>query len=238
MDREKDIRLLTSKGVDRAQAELIVRVKAGGVDGSRAADSLFNSQNLRLWPVLWPTLRNDADAEECLQRTMIEIVRGLHSFRGDSKFSSWCFTIARRTAIGLIRERDRDRQVFARTRQNVGSDDLGDIKEAGEITRDPDPSIDPEANARKTEFEKLLEECQERICRNPNTGQPDPLLQGLTEQWKRAFVVGAKTTAQDVADACCSDKDRAARARYALRNCLENKGVTRENLSGSTRKKR
>jgi RNA polymerase sigma factor (sigma-70 family) len=235
VDGEERIQLLTSKGyVDYEQAVLIARVIAGGDDGSRAADLLFRPNHRMLWRFLRAMLRNDDDVDDCLQETEIRVLRKLAGFRGDGTFITWCHGFAKKVAFEFFRKSKRDRQVTGSLGKNDGSDDRDDLVEAGEIKPDPDPSVDPEANARLTQFMNLLKDCQERISRDPDTGQPDPLRQCLTGQWIVAFDTGAKTTGQDVADACGSDVNRAFRALYDLQDCLKSKGVTRESLFGAT----
>ena len=247
MDREERIRLLTSSGrVNHNQAELIVRVIAGGADGDRAARDLFDDsffRRLRAQAIY--RLRNDDDADDCVGKTMLEVSRSLSGFKGQSALYSWVHTIAARAAVRIIEERMviREHEVVIVSATKDG--DPGDVFEPGDIEPDPDLSVDPEANARWTQYRTLLKDCQERISRDPDTGQPDPFRQCVTEQWKRAFEMGAKTTAQDVADACGSVTgafgkiiDKAYRVRKELQHCLESRGVTRESLSGFTREKR
>ena len=50
-------------------------------------------------------LRDDSDAEEVLQTALYKGWRGLKRFRGDSKLSSWLYSITRNEALMALRKR-------------------------------------------------------------------------------------------------------------------------------------
>lgn len=47
---------------------------------------------------------NEADAEDIAQESFVKAYRQLHTFEGKSKFSTWLYTIAYRTALAQIQE--------------------------------------------------------------------------------------------------------------------------------------
>lgn len=47
------------------------------------------------------------DAADATQETFIQVLRSIGSFRREAKFSTWVFTIARRKALDLLRQRKR-----------------------------------------------------------------------------------------------------------------------------------
>lgn len=53
---------------------------------------------------------NREDAEEISQDVFVKAYRSLADFRGDSKFSTWLFTIARTTCISFLRKKKLDTQ--------------------------------------------------------------------------------------------------------------------------------
>jgi RNA polymerase sigma factor (sigma-70 family) len=53
---------------------------------------------------------NREDAEEIAQDVFVKAYRSLAGFRGESKFSTWLFTIARTTGISFLRRRKPDLQ--------------------------------------------------------------------------------------------------------------------------------
>jgi len=52
-------------------------------------------------------LRNREDAEEVAQDTFIKAYKGLHSFQGDSKFSTWLYKIAYRASLDHLKKNNR-----------------------------------------------------------------------------------------------------------------------------------
>ena len=53
---------------------------------------------------------NREDAEEIAQDTFVKAYRSLADFRGDSKFSTWLFTITRTTCLSFLRKKKLDTQ--------------------------------------------------------------------------------------------------------------------------------
>jgi RNA polymerase sigma factor (sigma-70 family) len=53
---------------------------------------------------------NREDAEEIAQDVFVKAYRSLADFRGDSKFSTWLFTIARTTCLSFLRKKRLDIQ--------------------------------------------------------------------------------------------------------------------------------
>jgi len=50
-------------------------------------------------------IRNDADAEDQTQICLLEIIRSLHSYRGEASFERWVDTLVMRTVFHWIRKR-------------------------------------------------------------------------------------------------------------------------------------
>ena len=70
-------------------------------------------------------LRNEAEAEDAAQETVIKVYRNLHMFRGDSQFRTWVLSIARNEGLGRLRK--------AETRREDSLDALTD-DQAGDYT--------------------------------------------------------------------------------------------------------
>jgi RNA polymerase sigma-70 factor (ECF subfamily) len=54
-------------------------------------------------------LANQEDAQDAAQETMVKVLRNLHRYRSDWRFSTWVFGIARNTCIDEHRRRKRRR---------------------------------------------------------------------------------------------------------------------------------
>ena len=75
-------------------------------EGDRLAQrELFASQKLAVHHTLFRILGSNRELEDLVQDAFLEIFRALASFRGDSSLSSWCQTIATRTAYLAIGRR-------------------------------------------------------------------------------------------------------------------------------------
>ncbi len=91
-------------------------------------------------------LGNQQDAEDCAQETMLRAFRAFSSFREESKFSTWLYTIATRVCMD-----------FLRARKGVLS--LDALKDAGweQADEGPSPYLLLEQNARKELLGKALQ---------------------------------------------------------------------------------
>lgn len=87
--------------------EIISRILKG--DQSAFAILVEKYQNYVFTLVLRFT-ENREDAEEIAQDVFVKAYRSLADFRGDSKFSTWLFTITRTTCISFLRKKKLDTQ--------------------------------------------------------------------------------------------------------------------------------
>jgi RNA polymerase sigma-70 factor, ECF subfamily len=83
------------------EAELIRRILAG--------EKLLFHQLIRpcerpIYLLLYSLLRNEAEAEDAAQETVIKVYTNLHLFRGDSQFRTWVLSIARNEGLGRLRK--------------------------------------------------------------------------------------------------------------------------------------
>lgn len=83
---------------------------AGLVEAARAGgDEAFERLARRVLPDVrrWALVRtgDPDDADEVAQQVLIRVYRGLSSFRGDARFSSWLYRITARAATDLHRKR-------------------------------------------------------------------------------------------------------------------------------------
>lgn len=156
-------------------------------------------------------LRNDAQAEDVVQETLLAAMQGAERFSGNSSVRTWLTGILKYKIIDLIRKVARERPSTVET-DDVGHDDFDMLfDKAGHITEAPSDWGDPEAALSQSRFFAVLERCMD----------------DLPENAARAFamreVMGLET------DEICKELNVSAtncrvllyRARTALRLCLD-----------------
>jgi RNA polymerase sigma factor (sigma-70 family) len=84
---------------------LLPRILAGD---SRAYSEVVRHYQHMVYTVCHRVLRNTEDAEEATQDTFVKAYQNLRGFSGGSKFSTWLYSIAYRTAISHGRKRSTD----------------------------------------------------------------------------------------------------------------------------------
>jgi len=86
-------------------APLIARILDGD---SRAYGELVRQYQHMVYTACHRVLRNAEDAEEATQDSFVKAYQHLRGFTGSSKFSTWLFSIAYRTAVSHGRRRRTD----------------------------------------------------------------------------------------------------------------------------------
>jgi RNA polymerase sigma-70 factor, ECF subfamily len=66
--------------------------------------SLIEPYERTVFAIAYSVLNNAADAEEVAQEAFLKALKGLHSFRGDAKFSTWLVQIALNEARARLRK--------------------------------------------------------------------------------------------------------------------------------------
>jgi RNA polymerase sigma factor (sigma-70 family) len=100
----------------RPDEEIIQRILKG--EQSAFALMVEKYQNYVFTLVLRFT-ENREDAEEIAQDVFVKAYRSLADFRGDSKFSTWLFTIARTTCLSFLRKKKLDTQSIDNERTGI-----------------------------------------------------------------------------------------------------------------------
>jgi len=86
---------------EQPEEEIISRILKG--DQSAFSQLVERYKNYVFTLVLRFT-ENREDAEEIAQDVFVKAYRSLADFRGDSKFSTWLFTITRTTCLSFLRK--------------------------------------------------------------------------------------------------------------------------------------
>lgn len=83
------------------EADCIRRILAGE---RHLFHDLIRPCERAIYFMLLSLLRNEADAEDAAQETVIKVYLNLHLFRGDSQFRTWVLSIARNEGLGRLRK--------------------------------------------------------------------------------------------------------------------------------------
>ena len=82
------------------EQELLRQVRAGDVPGrERAFEIVFRAMREPLFRLCVHLTHDRAEAEDALQETFLAVHRGLATFRGDARLSTWIWRIAIRAAL-------------------------------------------------------------------------------------------------------------------------------------------
>ena len=123
--------------------------------GDRAAiERLMRSHNRLLYRVARGVLRNDDDAEDCVQEAYLQALRSLHRFRGESNLSTWLTRIVLNAALQRLRGRHR-------WDDSVSVDNVIDLEPR--LAAQVDPVERPDDAAWRAEMRRLLEREIDRL---------------------------------------------------------------------------
>ncbi|MEM7186806.1 MAG: RNA polymerase sigma factor [Bacteroidota bacterium] len=100
--------------------QLIERTLSGD---SRAFGTLVENYQGYVYTIVLRMVKVKEEAEEVAQDTFVKAYESLSSFRGDSKFSSWLYSIAYRKALDRIRKNKRHKA--SELIEEITSDEIG-----------------------------------------------------------------------------------------------------------------
>ena len=84
-----------------ADEELVNLYTANGDE--RAFEEIINRYMDKIYGFALRTTRNPSDAEEVFQDVFLTLSKKLHTFRGESKFSSWLYRVSMNTSYMYLR---------------------------------------------------------------------------------------------------------------------------------------
>jgi RNA polymerase sigma-70 factor (ECF subfamily) len=79
--------------------------EAEGLRRERAFAAMMQAWHVPIYSYLRTMLNEHDDAADATQETFIQVVRSINAFRGEAKFSTWLYTIARRKGLDALRSR-------------------------------------------------------------------------------------------------------------------------------------
>jgi RNA polymerase sigma-70 factor (ECF subfamily) len=157
---------------------------------------------------IFSIVRNQEDAEDALQDTLLRAFRHLGAFRRTCKFSTWLTSIGTNTALMILRKR--------KTRKEGHIDILNDGNAASDATEFVDLSLDPERLHSRHQIILVMRQEVEKLR---------PTLRSIIEQH-----YGTECSLEESAKAfdisVGAAKSRLMRGRKTLRWYLRRRGVS------------
>lgn len=124
--------MTADRTLDRLDAELVQRATSGD---AAAVDEIVTTLARPFYNLALRMLQRHHDAEDATQEALIRVVTNLSSFRAESRFSTWAWTIATRCVLDFAAGRAKRAAITA----EAFSDDLIDGM-ASTATVDPETS--------------------------------------------------------------------------------------------------
>jgi len=177
-----------------------------GARDERAFETLMRENNRMLYRLARSILADDAEAEDAVQEAYLSAYRGIGSFHGGAKLSTWLARIVINEAYGRLRKRKRAGVVVSLESARIGEG--GDRHPEEEIMVEETVER-PEAAAMRAELRRMLER----------------RIDALPEQF-RTFVLreveemSVEETAQCLDVPAATVRSRTFRARALLRESL------------------
>lgn len=91
------------RAYDAMTDEQLVALYIDGEPGGM--ETLYDRFFDRIYRLAYSKLRNDQDAQDAVSAVFLKLVRSIESFRGESKFSTWIYTVANNAIMDMIRRR-------------------------------------------------------------------------------------------------------------------------------------
>lgn len=85
-----------------AASELARRAQAGDAN---ALAELVRAQQTYVYSIALGLMRNPADAADMTQEAFIRVIRSLHTYRGETKFTTWLYRLATNVCLDGLRRR-------------------------------------------------------------------------------------------------------------------------------------
>jgi len=180
---------------------LAQRVSAGDRDAFRL---LMRRYNRTLYRTARSILKDDAEAEDAVQEAYLLAYRGLGTFRGDAKLSTWLVRIVANEALARVRKRTRRAEIIQL------SSDTQEASEAVEDNVNQALPEQPESAAQRAQTRRLIEA---KIDKLPDAFRTVFVLRALEE-----FSVEEAAIALGIPEATV--RTRYFRARGLLREAL------------------
>lgn len=176
-----------------------------GLGDARALELMMRRHNRLLYRTARSILRNDAEAEDCVQEAYLQAFRSIGGFRAEAKLATWLTRIVINQALGKLRKGKKDDA-------NVSLDNVLDLDgrlPGAEATLSE--SEQPDGAAMREEMRRRLEH---HIDQLPPAFRTVFVLRALEE-------LSVEETAASLGIPAATVRTRFFRARSLLRQALE-----------------
>jgi RNA polymerase sigma-70 factor (ECF subfamily) len=192
---------------DAREAGLIERARAGDRD---AFECLTEAHLERVWGLVWRILRHREDTEDVVQEVFLTAWRSLPGFRGDASLATWLGRIAVTRALNHL---DRGGEKVRRGSVSLSADPDDAAPPGGRVYEliDSRPGASPLKILEARELGRRLADC---LARLPGAWRAALALRHTEE---RSY----EEIAASLGLALGTVRSRLARARLALRECVE-----------------
>ncbi len=127
----------------RSDEELMALYRRGSRD---AFEELFARHHRKVIHFCYRMTGDQASAEEAAQEVFIRVARGAATYEPTAKFTTWLYTVARRTTLNFLRDEKDERS-------RAAASDVEDGEGAPSLARVPGPgSLNPETMAWSAEL--------------------------------------------------------------------------------------
>jgi RNA polymerase sigma-70 factor, ECF subfamily len=110
-----------------SQEDMITRARQGDKE---ALAQLYRLYRDNVYRICLRMVRNPSDAEDLVQETFLRVINKIHTFRGDSQFTTWLYRVTKNVALMQLRKPKfatldfddaRDRDEFLESINRAGS---------------------------------------------------------------------------------------------------------------------
>lgn len=115
---------------------------------------LFTKYNRKIFNTAYRILGEESSAEDALQETLLNVYRGLGSFRGEAKISTWISRITVNVCLGMLRK--------GKQKQFVDIDEDTALELPAEITVGNDPLLYVSGEEVRAAIEETFRRMSER----------------------------------------------------------------------------
>lgn len=191
------------------EKELLEKAKDGDID---SFEILIQGVKTKAYQIAVSYLKDEEDAKDALQDSLLKIYRNLPRFNGDSQFHTWVYRVVVNTCLDMIKKNKRIRE---KNIPLVSYTEEGEFFDVSSEIRDD--AYHPEQKALQKENREIILVCLKQLS--------DPLREVIIMRDIQGFSYGE--IAEILAISEGTVKSRLSRARQAMKelflNCMEQK---------------